>query len=61
MYITCHRDLPDGTKACLAALLTVAGKKDEVVKLTSSIATMLGHTPAPCAGRLHRFRGRNVG
>ncbi|NTA19774.1 hypothetical protein [Agrobacterium tumefaciens] len=45
MDVICHRDLPDGAKACLAALLSLAGKKDEVVTFTSSIATMLGRTP----------------
>lgn len=44
MDVICHRDLPDGAKACLAALLTLAGKKDEIVTFTSSIATMLGRT-----------------
>lgn len=45
MDVICHRDLPDGAKACLATLLTLAGKKDELVTFTSSIATMLGRTP----------------
>jgi predicted transcriptional regulator len=45
MDVICHRDLPDGAKACLAALLSLAGKKDEIVTFTSSIATMLGRTP----------------
>lgn len=45
MDVICHRDLPDGAKACMAALLSLAGKKDEVVTFTSSIATMLGRTP----------------
>ncbi len=45
MDVICHRDLPDGAKACLAVLLGLAGKKDEVVTFTSSLATMLGRTP----------------
>lgn len=45
MDVVCHRDLPDGAKACLAVLLSLAGKKDEVVTFTSSVATMLGRTP----------------
>lgn len=45
MDVICHRDLPDGAKACMATLLSLAGKKDEVVTFTSSIATMLGRTP----------------
>ncbi len=44
MDVICHRDLPDGAKACMAALLSLAGKKDELVTFTSSIATMLGRT-----------------
>lgn len=44
MDVICHRDLPDGAKACLAALLGLAGKKDEIVTFTSSLATMLGRT-----------------
>jgi hypothetical protein len=45
MDVICHRDLPDGAKACLAVLLGLAGKKDEIVTFTSSLATMLGRTP----------------
>jgi predicted transcriptional regulator len=44
MDVVCHRDLPDGAKACLAVLLGLAGKKDEIITFTSSIATMLGRT-----------------
>lgn len=43
--VVCHRSLPDGAKACLAALLSLAGKKDRVVTYTSSIASLLGRTP----------------
>jgi hypothetical protein len=44
MDVICHRDLPDGAKACLSVLLGLAGKKDEIVTFTSSLATMLGRT-----------------
>lgn len=44
MDVICHRDLPDGAKACLAVLLGLAGKKDNIITFTSSLATMLGRT-----------------
>ncbi len=43
--VVCKHDLPDGAKACLALLLSLAGKKSDVVTYTSSLATMLGRTP----------------
>ena len=44
MDVICHRDLPDGAKACLGVLLGLAGKRNEVVTFTSSLATLLGRT-----------------
>lgn len=42
--VICKHDLQDGAKACLATLLSLAGKEDEVVTYTSSIAQLLGRT-----------------
>jgi hypothetical protein len=44
MDVVCHRGLQDGAKACLAALLSLAGKTDRVITYTSSIAKLLGRT-----------------
>lgn len=42
--VVCKHDLPDGAKACLSALMALAGKGDVVVTYTASLATMLGRT-----------------
>ncbi|NTF17510.1 hypothetical protein G6L37_03805 [Agrobacterium rubi] len=41
----CRFGISDGAKACLALLMSIAGKESTIVTYTSSIATELGRTP----------------
>lgn len=45
MDVVCSHSICDGAKACLSALMGLAGKSGEVVTYTSSLATLLGRTP----------------